>query len=210
MKKLFALGLSALMLFGVSACGASYDDTVLSGEAKGYTFHAAGGFAADNWAPKEDNKMEATSIAEVAKLDKALADKLVAKAPVYLYKKVIPLGVTAAGYTKRARKADGTIVEVDGAFTFKAIRATWNSEESKYINDMWIPDPKLANTDALTDNIFIPPWQEAEDKDGFSWKDDTCFLGEAGNYVMIVAQYSDPVVPSEANPGYGLAVVAEK
>ena len=209
MKKLFAAGLSALMLFGIASCGTSYDDTVLSGDAKGYTFHAAGGFASDNWKPKEDNKMEATSIAEVAKLSKDVANKLNEKKPVYLYKKVIPLGVTAAGYTKRARKPDGTIVEVDGAFTFKAIRATWNAEESTYVNDAWIPDPKLGNAEALTDNIFIPPWQEAEDPDGFSWKDDTCFLGEAGNYVMIVAQYADPVVPSESTPGYGLAVVAE-
>jgi len=209
MKKLFVAGLSALMLFSVAGCGTSYDETVREAPAsKGYTFHAVGGFADNNWTPLEANKMDAVSIADVGKLSKDVANKLTEKNPVYVYMKKIDLGTwTGNPNTKRARKADGTIINVNGAFTFKCLRATWNSEESKYINDQWIPDPKTANAEALTDNIFIPPWQEAEDPDGFSWADDTACLTEAGEYYFVAAQYADPDTPSVNAKGYGLALI---
>ena len=77
MKKLLTVALGAILLCGIAGCGASYDKTVLavSGDDAQKSFHAVGGFGGvdGTWSPTEANKMEATSVAEVAKLDKKLA-----------------------------------------------------------------------------------------------------------------------------------------
>lgn len=208
MKKLFTFALSAVALMALSACGgANYSKDVLSAEKDGLSFHAVGGWGV--WEAKDENKMTATSVAEVAKLDKAVAKKLSERNLVYLYQFDIEIKGDA-GWTKKAL-VNGEVKEIDGSHAVKAIAAEYNSEEQTYTNKYWITNPgdnNNCNAEALTDNIFMPPFQKETDENGFSWADDPVHIGEEGKYHFVVAQYKE--VSSATVYGFGFALIAAK
>ena len=221
--KLLSAVLGLGLVFTVGACGGNkkeqkkgYDETVLSGDKEGYTFHMVGGFEG-KWGGYAANKMTATSVAKVAEKDKALADKLNAKNLTYLYMmEGVHLGEgvfnmedwsqtkEAAGYTKRFKAADGKIYLADGSYTIKAIRCTYDEEDENYISDQWISDPKTAHVESLTDNIFFPTWQEKKDADGFAWNQDPVVSGGSGTYTVVVAQYKETSAADVFGFGFGL------
>ena len=206
MKKLFITGLSALMLLGVAGCGASYSDAVLSGEADGYTFHAVGGWG--EWEAKDGNKMTATSVKAVSEFSKDLADKLSKKSLKYLYVMTIKTTDASWGADDPKAKVNGEVKTFPGGCTVKCIRATWNKEESTYVNDQWIPNPadtSPAHMEALTDNLWVSPYQKDLDPDGFSWADNPVVTSGVGSYHFVVAQYT--ATSSESVVGYGFGLV---
>ena len=211
MKKLIKLGLSCFALLAMTACGGNggskYDETVLDFAAdSGLSMHAVGGWG--EWAPNAGNKMTATSVAEVGKLNEALADKLAEKPVQYLFMMDITLTDASWGADNDpwALKG-GEKLQFKGGQTVKALRASYDAEGDVYDNDMWIPDPHKAHAESLTeDTLFIPTWQEAADEQGFEWSQNPVCIGEIGTYHFIVAQYS---VASTADvAGYGLAMLA--
>lgn len=221
--KLLSAVLGLGLVFTVGACANNkkeekkgYDETVLSGDKDGFTFHMVGGFEG-KWAGYEENKMTATSVAKVAEKDKALADTLKGKNLTYLYMmEGVHLGEgvfdmkdwtqqkEAAGYTKRFKAADGKIYLADGSYTIKALRCTYDAEDQNYINSQWISDPKTGHTEALTSNLFYPTWQEKKDADGFAWNQDPVCTGGSGTYTVVVAQYKEVSAPDVFGFGVGL------
>ena len=207
MKKLFTLALSALALVGLSACGESYSKDVLSADAAGLSFHAVGGWGV--WEAKAENKMTATSVAEVAKLDKAVAKKLAKRNLVYLYQFDIEIK-DDAGWTTKAMVNGEKKEDIDGSHAIKAIAAEFNAEEQTYTNKYWITNPgdnNNCNAEALTDNIYMPPFQKLEDENGFSWANDPVYIGEKGSFTFVVAQYKE--VSAATVYGFGFALIAK-
>lgn len=212
MKKLMilALGLAAA---GLAACGEKptptsnsvpdkYSDKVLA-ISEG-SVHAVGGYTADNWKAKEENKMTATSIKAVSELSTSVADKLLEKQLDYLYMKEITVGVEENGGTEKCKK-DGKIYIASQSYCVKALQATYDSEEETYIAGQWISDPKTAHAEALNENIFFPTWTEEADEDGFAWNMNPVVIGGAGTYVQVVAKYKAISAPDVA--GYGFAMI---
>ncbi len=211
MKKLFSLALGAALVLGLAACRnndsnkkSGYSDKVLANA--DYSYHAVGGWG--EWNATEENKMEATSIKAVSEISKDLADTLVEKDPEFLYVKTgLEIGQKDAGFTSKF-KQDGKILVANGSYTLKSIRATYEEEDEKYVNDQWIPDPHTAQAEGLTDNIFFPTYQEAADEDGFDWSQNPVITGGAGTYTLVVAQYKAGV--EGAGFGFGLVKTEEK
>ena len=209
MKKLLTVAMGAILLCGVAGCGASYDKTVLavSGDDAEKSFHAVGGFGGvdGTWSPTEANKMEATSVAEVAKLDKKLAKTLSQKTALqYLYKAEVTIGGECADWKAKA-KVNGEIKEFPASHAVKALRAKYDSEDKTYVNDQWIPDPKTAHAESLTENLFISPnWAETPDEEGWHWDMNPVCITEDGTYTLIVAQYTSANTPDSFGFGLGL------
>ena len=216
MKKLFTLLLSTFAVIGLSACGGEkFDDTVLAA-GEGVSYHLVGGGEAKKhdlaeWGAIEANKMEATSVAEVAKFSKGLAKTLAGKSLQHLYVGTLEvLEQYKAGWEAMYVK-DGEEVKVDGYATVKVIEGAYNAEEQTYSHTHWIPNP--ADTDcchleALTDNLFIPPYQKTADEHGLSWNSNPVIMSGEGVYKVVIAKYT--VQSTEAVCGYGMGVVLSK
>ena len=195
---------------GVPTCSIKYDDTVY--EIQGYSFHMAGNqeilvdgdWTLNRWESYSENTMTPTSIYDVSLLDEGLAEKLSTKDIKGLYIGEIRFGVYDAGWTFDVMKNDQKIA-INGSFCFKVIRATYEEDADTYLNDQWICDPKTAHAEALSDNIFIPPWQEDVDENGFSWGSNVGCIGEAGVYKVVIAQYKDK--STATTPGYGIGLI---
>ena len=206
MKKLFTLALLAVT--SLTACGQSFDKEVKAAP-EGVTYHYVGGYEG-SWAATEKNVMTATSVAEVAKLDKALAKTLAKKSIEHLYMAKITIPTEDANWTANMLK-DGEVKEVNGKFTVKVIEAAFLAEEQTYTNTHWIPNP--ADTDpchveALTSNIFMPTYQKEPDEHGFSWGDNPVMDVEVGSYNLVIAKYT--TLSSATAIGYGFGLVAAK
>lgn len=176
-------------------------DAILARE--GYSYHYVGGYEG-SWTTTEKNLMEATSLKAVGQLDDNLGKKLAAKAPKYLYMAEITMGASGAGWTSFAME-NGKRMKLDGTFTVKVILGQYDDEDENYTIQQWIPDPKTAHIEALTDNLFVPIWQEALDDNGFSWSDNPVVLSGAGEYYLIIADYGK--VSDADNAGYGFALI---
>lgn len=211
MKKLFVTCLSAITLFGVAGCGTSYSDKVLPAD-EGVTLHAVGGWG--EWKGTEENKMTATSVKAVSEFDKALADKLAGKSLKYLYVANITIPEKDSGWKAKYVDKDGKEVEVDGAFTLKAIECSYNAAEEVYTSDQWIPDPAdqghAAHVEALTDNLFFPPYQKEEDEHGLSWASNPVITSKAGSYRFVVARYTTQSTATAIGYGFGLVPLVLK
>ena len=221
MKKLLTLALGTLLACTMSACGAkkssssekesegkNYSKVVL--EADNNTFHAVGGWG--EWAMTAENEMEATSVYEVSKLSEAVADKLAAKGEHLLYLYVFEGAVIGtkddSGWTSNA-KVNGEVKAFDGSATLKAIRGVYDAASESYSDGQWIPNPVsggAAHTESLSDNLFISPWKEEKDADGFSWADNPVVTDEGGGtYTVVVAQYDTASTAEVAE--FGMAAI---
>jgi hypothetical protein len=231
MKKLLALSLGALLAFGMTACGAKketksssseahqYSKTVLAGE-NGLGFHAVGAWRdADagqtQWAAADDNKMTPASIAMVAEVSTGLADKLEAKGAELKYLYIMKDAVMCTndhddwGEGNPKAKVNGEVKTFNGTHTLKSIRAVYNEETEAYSSAQWIPNPVsggAAHTESLSDNLWISPWKEEKDADGFSWADNPVVTDEGpGKYLIVVAQYTTASTAEQAE--FGLAAI---
>lgn len=228
MKKLLALSLGALLAFGMTACGAKkenkssasseahqYSKTVLAGE-DGLGFHAVGAWrTAQQWEAADENKMTPASLAMVAEISTAVADKLEAKGEHLKYLYIMKDAVMCTndhddwGEGNPKAKVNGEVKTFNGTHTLKSIRAVYNESTESYGSGQWIPNPVTggaAHTESLTDNLWISPWKEEKDADGFSWADNPVVTDEnAGKYLIVVAQYDTPSTAETAE--FGLAAV---
>ena len=207
MKKKLLVALTGLLtLAGLAACGPKFSDKVLACEDANVSFYAVGGWG--SWDPSADNKMTATSILEVSKLDNAVASTLNGREVEFLYVREIEVGKTGAGWTARCKK-DGKIYVADGAYTVKSLRATYDPEEESYLKDQWVSDPKTAHCESLTPStLFFPTWTEEEDEDGFAWNQNPVCIGGAGVYTQVVAQYKGAASADKAN--FGMALILKE
>ena len=219
MKKLF-MAVVSLAAFGLVACGGestgggtAYDATVKSaGEGKVVSIAGqsttAKGTKVDWAGGNADAYMEASSVAKVADVSKTVADKLAKHNVEWLYTYAgLQVGVGDAGWNMKVLK-NGAVEEVDGSFAVKVILGGLNDDQVFEI-EQWIPDPKTAHTENLTeDTFFIPSWQEAADENGFSWADNSGALA-AGVYTVVAAKYKEASAADVYGFGLGLVKTGE-
>ena len=210
MKKLFVACLSAITLFGVAACGTSYDDKVLPIDEAGVTIHAVGQW--NDWDPAK-NKMEATSVKAVSEFSKELADTLAKKPLKYLYLGDIEIKEVAnPTWTVKYVDKDGVLHEnVNPGYSLKAVKCTWDADEEQYVKGTHITDPGdngNCNAEALTDNIYFPPFQRTPDEHGMSWADNPVVTGGVGKYHFVFAGYTTISSADTAGFGFGLVKIA--
>ena len=211
MKKLFTLALSAVALMSLSACGGgeNYSKDVLAAP-EGVNFHYVN--TVYEWAAKDNNKLAATSVAEVAKFDKALAKTLAGKSLKYLYSVELTIAEADTEDAWKAKYvAGGELKEVNSKYAIKVIESAWNDEESTYSNTHWIPNPAdtdCCHVEALNEGIFVPPYQKEKDDNGLSWADNPVMIAQPGKYHFVFAQYTN--VSSESAAGYGFGLSAAK
>jgi len=222
MKKILTCIFTLAMMAGLAACGnaqgggsgSGYSNKVLEDkDSYGWAVHGNNVLAdgTDNgWNGKanevyEKSLMTAQSIEGVSKIDKAVADKLAAKEVKYLYVyEGLQLGTKSAGWTTRFLGDDGKVYIADGSYCAKVVKLTYDSEDEVYSEAQWIPHDHDGRTEALTDNVWLGPWQEKADDNGFSWDyNPTIKGGQGGTYTVIIAQY----VAGENDPVYGIGFV---
>lgn len=163
----------------------------------------------------EATTMTATSVEEVGKVSKDVADKLATKNLKYLYTIDVTFGTTDAGWTTRVMR-DGKKYDINGSYAFKVGKVGKaevevegeNGPELKtvYSTTQWISDPKTAHAESLTpETCFVPTWVEEADENGFNWSMNPAVIGGAGTYTLIAAQYKE--VSAADVPGYAFALV---
>lgn len=153
----------------------------------------------------EKSKMTAISINDAAAIDSAVGEKLKAKNVEYLYKyEGYMLGKTAVGWNTNY-ESGSDLYSIDGTYAFKAATVSYDADDEVYSEVQWIPDPKTAHAEALTENLYIPPWTETPNKNGLSWSSNQVVTSGAGVYTIIVAQYKENSTADVS--GYGIAVV---
>jgi len=149
-----------------------------------------------------------TTVAAVKAFDASIGAKLEAAGAKYVAFKLIEMGVSGAGWDAKAM--DGEVKkDYDGCYTVKVIKSAWDEDSEMHLKSQWIPDPRTAHTEALTNNIFIPTWTEAVDDNGFSWADNSVVTSGAGKYILIVADYGKASSENVFGYGYGLVKVGE-
>lgn len=211
-KRIFLAALASLAVVGMTSCG--YDKKVKEDPERTWVMHGqyllSDGETVNGWNGKtnelyEASKMTATSVAEVAEYAPEVADVLKEKSIKYLYAGEAVFGLNDAGWTANFLKGED-LYQANGSYAFKAAACLYDAAEEVYAEDQWISDAKTAHVESLTpDTFFVPVWQEAADRFGFSWMSNPVVTGGAGKYRMIVAQYTD--VSSAEVPGYGIAAV---
>lgn len=198
MKKLLTLAMGALLACGMTACGQSYDKTVLAYD-EGTTANVVGGFDAKEWVNQVGEKvMTATSVDGVAKVSKEAAKKLAAKSNIkalYLYEGLV---INDQAEWKCNAMVGNEKKEFNGAHAVKVVVSTPSKALTQFVSD-----PHTAHTEALTDNFFVPVWQEALDDNGFSWADNTVITSENGKYTIIFAEYAAASTPEVIQYGLG-------
>ena len=214
-KKILTCVLFLGLVAGITGCKKeSFSDKVLKDEeSAAWVLHGNIKLAdgTDNgWDGKpnalyEKSSMHATSIKAVSEINIDLARKLNGKNVKYLYiYEGAQLGVSDAGWKAKFHD-DADLFQANGSYVFKAAKVSYDEEDETYAEQLWMPDPKKSHAEALTDNVFIPTWQETSDEWGFSWADNLVVTGGAGRYTIIYAQYD--VVQSATVPGFGLAAI---
>ena len=193
---------SGTITYTCKVCGYSYQKECYSPREDELSYHVVGGF--DTWTAYNYNKMENCDLGELKKLDSNLVAKLQQKGVKHLYSAVINMGTSSASYTQLARfMENGKTYTVDMCYTLKIVMC--EPDSGSYESVQWIPDPKTAHVEALTNNYFIPTWQEDEDANGFSWSDNPVVTSGAGKYLVVVADYGKE--SNETQCGYGIAVI---
>ena len=229
-KRILTCVLSVGILAALAGCGnqqAGYSSKVLADpDHNSWCLHgpmqlkdAEGNLVDNGWNGKSNDlyelsKMRAVSMKELNEMDSGLAKQLSGKKVKYLYVyEDAVFGMRDAGYTKKYHEGD-KFYQTNGSYTFKAAKLNYaapeeEGEQGVYSEDQWIFDAKTAHAEALTNNLFIPTWQEKQDEYGFSWADDMVIKGgHAGTYTVVVAQYN--VQQSATVPGYGIGLILKE
>lgn len=203
MKKLLTLAMGALLACGMTACGSNYDKTVLAYE-EGTTANVVGGFDAAEWVDQIGKKvMTASSVDGVAKVSKDAAKKLSGKSnikAIYLYEGLeIKDDADWGGEAKNPwALVNGEKKQFNPSHAVKVVVSTPSKAQNQFVSD-----PHTAHAEALTDNFFVPVWQEELDDNGFSWADNTIITSEKGKYTIIFAEYAGASTPEHVQYGLG-------
>ena len=226
MKKILTCIFTLGMMAGLVACGnnnaqggggsggSSYSDKVLEDKDNyGWAVHGNNVLAdgtVNGWNGKdnavyEKSLMTAKSIKDVAEIDTSVADKLSQKEVKYLYVyEGLQLGTMESGWTTRFLGDDGKVYVADGSYCAKVVKLTYDDEDEVYSEAQWIPHDHDGKTEALTNNVWLGPWQEKADENGFSWDyNPTIKGGQGGTYTVIIAQF----VASGDDATYGIGFV---
>ena len=146
------------------------------------------------WAPADACMLTATSLAEVAKLDEALATKLQEKGVKALYMiSGFEVGKVAANYPKLAYKEDGSLVQVDGSLTFKVIGVAYDSETEKNVTDGWYPSAEIYGESLTPSVLWYPAHSSVLDENGLDHNSDPVVIAGAGTYTVVFAVYKAAV-----------------
>ena len=226
MKKLSIAVLSALLVFGMTACGkkeeAPKERTVDSFSADVLDDHKVYGMVGPGsafiggqqitktWGAADGSLglAKAVSLQDVAKKDIKLAEAFEKKDLKGLYAvSQVELGhQKEEGYVKGCYNEKGEYLEVDGVFTVKFVLYTEDDLTGAKVIDTWIPSPE-AYSDSLTPNLlWAPIHQEEKDAHGLAHDSDTVNFGGAGEYTYFLGVYKKAVGDSF----YGLGVVKDK
>ena len=156
------------------------------------------------------NMMRPTNIEELKSLvGENLANQIKEKNPKYLYMIELSFGQYNGAWVTKA-KVDGQVYEFDASFAFKLVYSEYENEALFWPNTRLIPNPVVANVENLTpETLFMPPWQEATDDDGFNWTNETLCIGPAGAYYVILLDYNQFIVDGSYNYGMALALKEE-
>lgn len=156
----------------------------------------------------EASTMTAVSLNDVAQISEEVATTLKGKDLKHLYTLDVTFGENDASWTTRVMKADGKIYDINGSYAFKVGKVSYSESLDVYATNQWISDPKTAHAESLTDNVFVPVWQETPDENGFSWSMNPACIGGAGTYTLIAAEYN--TASTATTPGYGFALVLKE
>ncbi|MBP5230879.1 MAG: hypothetical protein ILO68_04040 [Clostridia bacterium] len=218
MKKLFVVLLAALMIFALAACQTVSkevlkDDTHAAWVAHGPYLLADG--TQNDWGGKstevyEKSSLKAISMADLQTIDADVFNTLSQKEVKYLYTIDVQFGMNDAGW-KTDCLIDGKMYKANGSYAFKIAQCNAETEgDAKvYSEEQWIHDPKTANAESLTPKtLFMPPWQEEPDENGFTWAGNPVAIGGAGLYTIVIAQYKN--ASAAGTPGYGIALIKKE
>ena len=179
-----------------------YDnDTILANPDDQISYHAVGGYEG-TWSANKNNIMTPCSINHIRGYDADLANTLTNKSLQCLYFSKIYIDDIADW--ENYAVVNGKRISFNGGHTFKCIECLYSVEEMNYLNNRWIPSPE-AYTESLTDNIYVPPYQEEHDKYGMDWNSNPIVITENGDYLFVMAKYSDDFTTTK--PGWGLGMV---
>ncbi len=162
----------------------------------------------NDWGGKSTALYEASALTPISmkdlqRMDLTLYGTLHEKDVRCLYKIDLIFGTNDAGWTSKCMIYNEEY-RANGSYVFKIVKCVRNGEG--YAEDQWITDPRTAYAESLTPNqLFIPPWQEVPDKNGFTWADNPVVTGGAGRYTLVIAQYNN--ASSKDNPGYGIGLL---
>ncbi len=156
----------------------------------------------------EASALTPASLSDVKLLDNDLYTTLYDKNIKYLYIGDVILGTVDAGWTANFM-ASGVKYTANGSYALKVAKCYAENEgDGKvYSEDQWISDPYTAYTESLTpDTLFMPPWQEELDENGFSWSDNPVATAGPGLYTVVVAEYWN----LSGEPQYGMGLVLKE
>lgn len=215
MKKLFTAALGTLMIFGLAACGGSkkdpeptpepsYDTAKHEAPAGSKVFAQGGALGWDLGI--EGTEMAATTVADVAKLDKGVADKLQANVSKLELLYILEVKLEEKGEWTTNVKKDGEVYAVDGGLTIKGRTGEYDEADEAWVSRAWYPDPHLYHAESLTpENLFIAEnWAEEADEDGFDWTSNPAAF-VAGTYKFVLAVYD--VAPTATAVNVGMALI---
>ncbi len=216
MKKVVASLLAVVMILALAACAQPKplkDDSHVLWAAHGNYLLADGtqnGWNDKDGATYEKSALTAITLDDLKKIDQGLFDTLSKKEVKYLYTIDLLFGTNDAGWPTNCM-IDGKKFKVNGSYAFKVAQcsAETDGDTKVYSSDQWISDPKTAYVEVLTPaTLFMPPWQEEADENGFTWADNPVVIGGAGLYTLVVAQYKTASAPG--TPGYGMALIQKE
>lgn len=186
-------------------------DEIFAFEDENRSFYPVGEF--DGWNPSPKYCMKPASMNMIKRYSTQLYNNLIGRYDHIKYMYVctdVPIGTNDPGWECRAL-VDGVVKTFPGSAALKVMDAELiddDPNDSTYNCYTWIPDPNMANAEALTDNVFIPAWQDEPDEYGFSWSHNPVVtdIGDTGGYyTIIVVQYDYESTPT--TPGYGIAAI---
>ena len=224
MKKLSIFLLALLALFSLSACKDTEDDKTAGSEVVTEGEQTTGGEEVSEpesepapieykemylvggsmgWEPVEENLIEPSSFAELAKLDYTI-NSTMTEEDVYAVYKISGVKVTSGAGWETEAYVNGRKRVYDGGYTIKALQATYDKDLDLMIKGQWMPDPHTCHVTSLTpDKLFVPEWVEADQGAG-NWSQNPVITSGAGIYTIYVVDFG--TVSAADTPAFGFAV----
>lgn len=224
MKKLSIFLLALLALFSLSACKDTEDDKTAGSEVVTEGEQTTGGEEVSEpesepapieykemylvggsmgWEPVEENLIEPSSFAELAKLDYTI-NSTMTEEDVYAVYKISGVKVTSGAGWETEAYVNGRKRVYDGGYTIKALQATYDKDLDLMIKGQWMPDPHTCHVTSLTpDKLFVPEWVEADQGAG-NWSQNPVITSGAGIYTIYVVDFG--TVSAADTPSFGFAV----
>ena len=169
------------------------------------SYHVVGGYYGDWSDYTSKNKMVEISLGE---LEQEIAINLLDKNIKCIYKYEGRVFGNSAGWTCNAF-VNGEVVQIDGGFTIKIVKASYDAMDDVMFVQQWNPDPKTSAVQNLTPGtLFMPKWVEtpAKGEEGLgTWVDNPVVIAGAGVYTVYFIEYGG--TNSYESPKYAMALV---